>query len=132
MRKLNLLIGTLVFSIALAGIAQGAELFTPPLAATSIDEDNFGECVVTNISDTTRDVLVQGFNSEGVIVINTSFTVDPNKTRGVSLSEVDGPVVFCKFTFKGSASNFRAAIHVLDGDPVIDSGAGIISALEAR
>ena len=129
MRKLNLLIGTLVFSIALAGIAQGAELFTPPLAATSIAEDNFGECVATNISDTTRDVVVQGFNSEGVIVINTSFTVDPNKTRGVSLSEnnATGPVVFCKFTFKGSASNFRAAIHVLDGD-----GDGIISALEAR
>jgi len=130
MRKLNLLIVTLVFSIALAGISQGAELFTPPLATTSDAGNNFGECVVTNISDTTRDVLVQGFNSEGVIMINTLFAVDPNKTRGLSLSEVGGPVVFCKFTFKGSASNFRGAIHVVNHFP--GGGEGIISALEAR
>ncbi|HJX57622.1 MAG TPA: hypothetical protein VJ325_02790 [Thiobacillus sp.] len=129
MDKLNRLIGTLALFIASAGIAQGAELFTPPLAPTSLAGDNFGECVSTNISDTTRDVLVQGFNSEGVVVINTAFTVEPNKTRGVSLTEAapTGPVIFCKFSFKGSASNIRAAIHVLDG-----GGDGIISALEAR
>lgn len=132
MRKFNRLIGTLVLSIALAGIAQGAELSTPPLAATSDAGDNFGECVATNISDTTRDIVVQGFNSEGVMVFNTSFTVDPNKTRGASLSEGNalGPVVFCKFTFKGSASNVRAAIHVVNHFP--GGGEGIISALEAR
>lgn len=129
MHKFNRLIGTLVLSLASAGIAQGAELFTPPLAATSLDANNFGECVATNISDTTRDIVVQGFNSEGLLVVNTTFTVDPNNTRGTSLSEGngDGPVVFCKFIFKGSASNFRAAIHVLDF-----GGEGNISALEAR
>ena len=130
MRKFTILIGVLVISMVSTGIAYAGELFTPPLAPTSLNGDNFAECVATNISDRTRDVLIQGFDSEGALAATLTASVDSNKTRGFSLSETPGPtgpVVFCKFSFRGSKDNFRAAIHVLDG-----GGEGTISALEAR
>lgn len=115
---------------ALAGVfiaapAIAAELSTPPLGATSLNGDNFAECVATNVGSGTREIVIQGFNSEGTIVAFNTFTVGPNMTRGFSVSEVAG-LNFCKFTFTGNARDIRAAIHILDA-----GGDGIITALSA-
>jgi len=120
------LIGTLM----LAGASQAATLFSPPLSANSINGDNAGQCEVTNLASRTRDIVVQGFNSEGLVIVDQTFNVAPMVTRGFSLTEmnaIDGPVIFCKFSFRGRAGSVRATINVLDG-----GGDGIIAVLEAH
>jgi hypothetical protein len=124
MRKLLLGVAALV-SLAAVAPAIAAELSTPPLGATSLNGDNFLECVATNVGNSTREVVFQGFNSEGAIVSFFTFALEPNMTRGFSISEIEG-VNFCKFTFAGNARDIRAAIHILDA-----GGDGIIAALAA-
>lgn len=124
MRKLLLGVTAIVLLAAVAP-AIAAELSTPPLAATSLNGDNLSECVATNVGSSTREAVIQGFNSEGAIVAFNTFTVEPNMTRGFSISEVAG-LNFCKFSFAGNARDIRAAIHILDA-----GGDGIITALAA-
>lgn len=126
MNKVSLLFGALLVS---AGAANAAELYTPPLAPTSLDADNFSECVATNVGSAATTVLIQGFDSEGTLAATTTMLIEPGKTRGISLGEIPGPtgpVVYCKFSFRGNANSIRAAIHVLDS-----GGDGIIAALAA-
>ena len=124
MKKLLLGVAALVL-LAAIDPAIAAELSTPPLGATSLNGDNFSECVATNVGSSAREVFIQGYNSEGTIIAFSTFTIEPNMTRGFSISEVEG-LNFCKFTFAGNARDIRAAIHILDA-----GGDGIITALAA-
>lgn len=118
-----------LFSFLTVGSASAGELITPPLSPSSLNDDNFTQCVATNVSGASQTVTIEGFDSEGNTAAFLTVDIDPNHTRGFSLAELPGPtgpVLFCRFSFKGTEKALRASIHVLDS-----GGEGVISALAA-
>jgi hypothetical protein len=113
--------------VLLAGVAQSAVLFTPPLVP---DGSNVLDCYLTNVSEKTRQVTIKVLNRFGEDVVEpVSANLNPGEERVATAEASDDPSEaprYCKFVVEGARSDYRGSALVRK------EGEGSISALPAQ
>jgi hypothetical protein len=114
----------MAFLLALTGVAQAVDLFTP---VTSRQSSGFLVCVATNVSSTTHTLNVQLRNSDGTVLVDSgAFTLAPGAT---GVTSVASPATgYCKVTVSGTSNKEVVRGAILSQDSSFD----IISALPAN
>jgi len=104
---------TAVLVLALAGAAQAADLFTPPLTMDS----EFLRCEIVNLSSTSRAVTIEVRNSSGT-VLGSPLIIGNLQPHGVASTSQSNPAgvrpSYCKFVVEGAKSNYRASGCIAD------------------
>jgi hypothetical protein len=96
---------TTMLVLALSGVAQAAELFTPPFVIS----DGLFECRILNVSTTDRTVQVQLFDTSGNVIEDSGeVTLEPLGDLLASAGTTKFPF-FCKFTVQGGKGSIRAS-----------------------
>lgn len=105
---------TSLAALLLAAPAFGATLESAPaLGAFSDAQLN---CLIRNLSTTTRTVKVEVLNYAGAVVNTTIQEVLPGQMRFVVTNEASMPfAASCRFVVPGSAKYYRAATQYVDG-----------------
>ena len=118
--------GKLALAVILVLVATGTghavTLFSPPLVP---EGDNFLDCYLVNVSEVPRDVTIQVFSRDGVVVETVETTLDPGEEDVARALSSQNPR-YCKFVVEGKKSYYRASILVRQ------DGVGAISALPAN
>ena len=118
--------GKLALAVILVLVATGTghavTLFSPPLVP---EGDNFLDCYLVNVSEVPRDVTIQVFSRDGVVVETVETTLDPGEEDVARAQSGQNPR-YCKFVVEGKKSYYRASILVRQ------DGVGAISALPAN
>jgi hypothetical protein len=113
--------------VLVAGAAQSATLFTPPLVP---DGNNVLDCYLTNVSDKTRQVTIKVLNRLGEDVVEPVLAkLNPGEERVATAEASDDPSDaprYCKFVVEGSRSDYRGSALVRK------EGEGSISAVPAQ
>lgn len=113
--------------LLLAGAAESATLFTPPLVP---DGNNVLDCYLSNISTKTRQVTIHVFNRLGEDVVEpVSAMLNPGEERVATAAASDDPSEaprYCKFVVEGSRTDYRGSALVRK------EGEGSISAIAAE
>jgi hypothetical protein len=106
----------LVFAIG--GVARAAELSTSLLytGGTSF------VCSITNVSSVPQAVRIRAYDTNGVVLLDTSLTLPPRGSQGFGVFGSG----HCRFTTAAAKGLFRASIGVSD------SFGRVISALPAQ
>lgn len=119
----NVFLLTLVLGLtSLAGAAQAATLFTPPLVP---DGENQLDCYLVNVSDQVRQATIEVRNRDGVVLESVEVTLKPGAEAVATVLAGELPR-YCGFVVEGGRSHFRASILVRQ------PGVGSISALAAE
>jgi hypothetical protein len=109
-------------ALLLAGTAaQAATLITPPLVA---EGDQVLDCYLINVGRVAREVTIEVLNREGEVVATVETELEPFE-EDVARTTSDDRGRVCRFTGKGSKSQYRGSILVRQ------EGVGAISALPA-
>jgi hypothetical protein len=105
-------------ALLLAAPAFGATLDSAPaLGAFSDAQLN---CLIRNVSTTTRMVKVQVLNYAGTVIYSTNQEVLPGQMRFVTTNEDSMPLAAsCRFVVSGSAKYYRAST-MYSGDDGIE------------
>jgi hypothetical protein len=97
-------------------------LTTPPLVP---DGKSQLDCYIFNVSDKTRDVLIEALDKQGTVVAQWTEALEPSH-EAVAIAEADVKPRACRFTVGGAARHFRAS------GLVVLPGVGSVSALAAQ
>src|SRR5262249_46184030 len=98
-----------LLSVVLAGAANAATIFTPPVIP---DDDGSSFCLVRNVSAQTRAVMIGVLDVKGGTGGHAGFTVPPLETRAAPGHGASGDRV-CRITVNGSKNTIRASVEVL-------------------
>jgi hypothetical protein len=97
-------------------------LTTPPLVP---DGKSQLDCYIFNVSDKTRDVLIEAVDKQGIVVAQWTEALEPSH-EAVAIADADVKPRACRFTVDGAARHFRAS------GLVVLPGVGSVSALAAQ
>lgn len=114
MNSARLLVGALL--IAASAATHATEMFTPGLPASSLQHTT---CRIVNVTNSAQTVTVEAFSFSGTVVAGSyGLTLAAKESGGFSLS--GGSAMYCKFTVKGPAAGFRAAIEIFELTETLD------------
>jgi len=111
-----------VLAIAAAPAMAGSVPFTPPLFP---DGGNQLDCYLLNVSGGEREVRIEVFTKDGVVLAGQTLTLAAGTERVVTVPAYSQPR-YCKFSVDGLRSDVRGSILVRE------PGRGSISALAAQ
>jgi hypothetical protein len=106
-----------VLPVVLAGAANAATIFTPPVIP---DDDGSFFCLVTNVSAQTLAVMIDVLDMNGGTSGHTGFVVPPLETRAAPGHGASGDRV-CRITVNGGKSTIRASVEVLSSSSAIEA-----------
>jgi hypothetical protein len=106
-----------VLPVVLAGAANAATLFTPPVIP---DDDGSFFCLVTNVSSQTLVIMIDVLDLNGGTSGHFGFTVPPLETRAAPGHGASGDRV-CRITASGGKTTIRASVQVLSSSSAIEA-----------
>jgi hypothetical protein len=109
--RLRRILSALLFVVGLAGTVEAATLFTPLLNGEDETGDRQFACRVVNVSNDTREVILEIITIGGNTIEGpTPTALPPNMGTAIVIS--GGTRAFCKITVKGSKSTVRGALEI--------------------
>src|SRR5262249_4783276 len=106
-----------VLSVVLAGAADAATIFTPPVIP---DDDGSFFCLVTNVSSQTLAVMIDVLDLNGGPRGHAGSPVPPLETRAAPGHGASGDRV-CRITVNGGKTTIRASVEVLSSSSAIEA-----------
>ena len=101
----------------LAGAADAATIFTPPVIP---DDDGIFFCLVTNVGAKTLDLQIDVFDMDGGMAGHFGFTTPPLATRA-ALGRGASRARFCRITIDASRNAIRASVEVQSSSDAIEA-----------
>jgi hypothetical protein len=108
---------------ALPAFAQATDLVSPALVANNTQ---YLECNIVNVSASSVPVRISMYMGDGTLLGAYTNTLTPGQAWGISLAGYYAGV-YCRFSVKTAASDYRASIDILD----IASPNRVVTALSA-